>query len=82
MRKPVLMNITRRDAVVALIISLIEIPSIIGGCYAWRLVNYSSSPQAIIDTSQGGETIVRYVDGRPMELVFNPEKKPKQSAKK
>jgi hypothetical protein len=41
-------------------------------CYGWYLLDKASSPQAIIDSSQGGETIVRYVNGKAMELIFKP----------
>jgi hypothetical protein len=50
-------------------------------CYGWYKSTYASSPQAIIDTSMGGETVVRYVNGKAMELVFRPEIKPANGVK-
>jgi len=68
----VCMTASWRDVFIAIFFLVIGASSAIGGCWVWHLLEYKGSPQAIVDSSQGGETIVRYKDGKAMELVFKP----------
>jgi hypothetical protein len=70
-------KITGRDIIAIIIGIIIGVYHTGAIWYGWYKYSYASSPQAIIDSSQGGETIVRYKDGKAMELVFRPtETKP------
>jgi len=41
-------------------------------CYGWYKAAQASSPQAIVDTAQDGETVVTWKNGKVAELIFRP----------